>query len=68
MQWWFPKQLVDDSWRITAAQLPPTSPGRFRDTRPWWGFWVAFSFILSALDRVGIVRHGRQHLRILTPA
>jgi hypothetical protein len=51
--WWFPKQLIDDSWRITAGQLPPTSRGRFRDTRPWWGFWMACSFFLGAADRVG---------------
>jgi hypothetical protein len=51
--WWFPKQIIDDSWRITASHLPPNSRGRFRDTRPWWGFWVACSVFLGASDRVG---------------
>jgi hypothetical protein len=42
VSYWFPKQIVDDSWRTTAYQLPPNSAGRRRSTGLWWGLWVAF--------------------------
>jgi hypothetical protein len=54
VSWWFPKQLVDDTWRITAHQLPPTSRGRYRGTGWWWGLWVAFSVLLGSDDRQGV--------------
>jgi hypothetical protein len=54
VSWWFPKQLVDDSWRITAHQLPGTSRGRYRSTGLWWGLWVAFSVLDGASLRVSV--------------
>jgi hypothetical protein len=54
VSWWFPKQLVDDTWRITAHQLPPGSGGRYRPTGWWWGFWVAASLFLGTDDRQGV--------------
>ncbi len=54
VSWWFPKQLVDDTWRITAHQLPPGSSGRYQPTGWWWGLWVAASLFLGSEDRQGV--------------
>jgi hypothetical protein len=34
---WFPKQIVDDSWRITSSFAAVGQRGRYRDTSLWWG-------------------------------
>jgi Domain of unknown function (DUF4328) len=43
--WWFPKQIVDDSWRATADPANPASPGRCRNTGAWWGLWLAYNVL-----------------------
>ncbi len=40
---WFPKQIIDDSWRITSSVAAVSSRGRHRDTSLWWGLWVAYN-------------------------
>jgi hypothetical protein len=39
---WFPKQIVDDSWRITSSSAAVGQRGRYRDTSLWWGLWIAY--------------------------
>lgn len=41
---WFPKQIVDDSWRITSRACPGGgSPrSRYRPTGLWWGLWLVY--------------------------
>ena len=41
---WFPKQIVDDSWRITSSSAAVGARGRYRDTTLWWVLWIAYSF------------------------
>jgi hypothetical protein len=43
VSWWFPKQIVDDSWRLTSSSAAVGQRGRYRDTSLWWGLWVAYS-------------------------
>jgi uncharacterized protein DUF4328 len=38
---WFPKQIVDDSWRITSSSAAIGPRGRYRNTNLWWGLWLA---------------------------
>ena len=40
---WFPKQIVDDSWRITSSAAAVGQRGRYRATTLWWGLWIAYS-------------------------
>jgi hypothetical protein len=42
---WIPKQIVDDSWRITSSAAAVGPRSRYRDTRLWWGLWVAYSLL-----------------------
>jgi hypothetical protein len=37
---WFPKQIVDDSWRITSSSAAAGQRGRYRGTGLWWGLWI----------------------------
>jgi Domain of unknown function (DUF4328) len=37
---WFPKQIVDDSWRITSSSAAAGQRGRYRGTGMWWGLWI----------------------------
>ena len=39
---WVPKQIVDDSWRITSSAAAVGQRGRYRDTSLWWGLWIAY--------------------------
>jgi hypothetical protein len=41
---WFPKQIVDDSWRITSRALPGggSARSRYRSTGLWWGLWLVY--------------------------
>ncbi|WP_088320812.1 DUF4328 domain-containing protein [Kineosporia sp. R_H_3] len=41
---WFPKQIVDDVWRVAASQ-PGRSP--VRATGGWWFWWIAASVTSS---------------------
>lgn len=51
--WWFPKQLVDDSWRITSRALPGggSKRSRYRSTGLWWGLWVTFVVLTNLAGR-----------------
>ena len=40
---WFPKQIVDDSWRITSSVAAVGQRGRYRDTTLWWVLWIAYN-------------------------
>ncbi len=40
---WFPKQIVDDSWRITSSVAAVGPRGRYRDTSLWWVLWIAYN-------------------------
>jgi hypothetical protein len=40
-----PKQIVNDSWRNTSSSAAVGARGRYRDTRLWWGLWIAYSFL-----------------------
>ena len=42
---WFPKQIVDDSWRITSSSAAVGQRGRYRDTSLWWGLWIAYTLL-----------------------
>lgn len=54
VSYWFPKQIVDDSWQTTAHHLPPGSKGRRRSTALWWGLWVAFIVVNGFTLRFGL--------------
>jgi Domain of unknown function (DUF4328) len=41
---WFPKLIVDDSWRITSSAAAVGARGRYRGTGLWWGLWIAYLF------------------------
>ena len=40
---WFPKQIVDDSWRITSSVAAVGPRGRYRETTLWWVLWIVYS-------------------------
>jgi hypothetical protein len=40
---WFPKQIVDDSWRITSSVVAVGPRSRYRDTTLWWVLWIVYS-------------------------
>jgi len=40
---WFPKQIIDDSWRITSSVAAVGPRGRYRDTSLWWVLWIAYN-------------------------
>jgi hypothetical protein len=40
---WFPKQIVDDSWRITSSIAAVAPRDRYRDTTLWWVLFVVYS-------------------------
>jgi hypothetical protein len=42
VSWWFPKQIVDDSWRITSSSAAVGARGRYRDTCLWWVLWIVY--------------------------
>ena len=42
--WWFPKRILDASWRTTADALPVLSSGRrTSSTTLWWSLWLAWT-------------------------
>jgi uncharacterized protein DUF4328 len=43
--YWFPKQIIDDSWKITATHVAPSPRTRYRSTALWWGLWLAFLMV-----------------------
>jgi Domain of unknown function (DUF4328) len=45
---WFPKLIVDDSWRITSSVAAPGPRSRHRNTSLWWGLWVAYNLAGNA--------------------
>jgi Domain of unknown function (DUF4328) len=47
---WFPKQIVDDVWRVAASQ-PGRSP--VRATGGWWFWWITASVISSLTSFAG---------------
>jgi hypothetical protein len=63
---WFPKQIVDDSWRITSSSAAVGARGRYRDTSLWWGLWIAYTLLSNYAGNLVIqeaimgddVRHG----------
>jgi hypothetical protein len=42
---WVPKQIIDDCWRITSSSAAVGQRGRYRDTRLWWGLWIAYTLL-----------------------
>jgi hypothetical protein len=42
---WFPKQIVDDSWRITSSSAAVGARGCYRDTSLWQGLWIAYTLL-----------------------
>ena len=58
VSFWFPKQIVDDSWRVAARTVGEdhTAARRSRVTGVWWAFWVAYlvlSYLISRLAFMG---------------
>ena len=57
VSFWFPKQIVDDSWELTSNRLAAAdSPGRYRSTRTWWALWISYgvgSYLLSRIAAAG---------------
>ncbi len=53
VNFWFPKQIVDDTWRITAGALGDRgSPrSRYRPTGLWWGLWLVYSLLSNITAR-----------------
>jgi hypothetical protein len=49
---WFPKQIVDDSWRITSSSAAVGQRGRYRDTSLWWGLWIAYTLLGNYADNL----------------
>jgi hypothetical protein len=45
---WFPKQIVDDSWRITSSSAAAGARGRYRDTTLWWVLWIVYTLLGNA--------------------
>jgi hypothetical protein len=52
VSWWFPKQIVDDSWRITSSSAAVGQRGRYRDTSLWWGLLVAYTLLGNYADNL----------------
>jgi hypothetical protein len=40
---WFPKQIVDDSWQITSSVAAVGQRGRYRETTLWWVLWIVYN-------------------------
>jgi hypothetical protein len=57
VSWWFPKQIVDDSWRITSSSAAVGARGRYRDTSLWWGLWIAY-LVLGNVDANLVIQDG----------
>jgi hypothetical protein len=51
---WFPKLLVDDSWRITSSVAAVGARGRYRGTGLWWGLWIAYGLLGNAASNPAI--------------
>ena len=49
---WFPKQIVDDSWRITSSVAAVGPRGRYRDTTLWWVLWIVYNVVGNYQNRV----------------
>jgi hypothetical protein len=45
---WFPKQIVDDSWRITSSVAAVGPRVRDRDTTLWWVLWIVYNLAGNA--------------------
>ena len=45
---WFPKQIVDDSWQITASAAAVGPRRRDRDTTLWWALWIVYNLAGNA--------------------
>jgi hypothetical protein len=45
---WFPKQIVDDSWQITARAAAVGPRRRDRDTTLWWVLWIVYGLAGNA--------------------
>src|SRR5512133_1320862 len=45
---WFPKQIVDDSWQITSSAAAVGQRGRYRDTTLWWVLWIVYNVVGNA--------------------
>ena len=48
VSFWFPKQIVDDSWRV-AARRTGGAPGR---TWMWWLLWLVYLILLNVATRL----------------
>jgi len=56
--WVFPKQVVDDSWKITSGVLENGSPrSRYRRTSVWWGLWCVYALLSRVAHRLPLA-HG----------
>ena len=49
---WFPKQIVDDSWRVTSSVAAVGPRGRYRDTTLWWVLWIVYNVVGNYQNRV----------------
>ena len=51
---WFPKQVVDDSWRVTSRALPGggSARSRYRSTGLWWGLWLVYVLLGNGAGRL----------------
>jgi hypothetical protein len=52
---WFPKQIVDDSWRITSSVAAVGPRGRYRDTTLWWVLWIVYNVVGNAYQNRVII-------------
>jgi Domain of unknown function (DUF4328) len=52
---WFPKQIVDDSWRITSSVAAVGPRGRYRDTSLWWVLWIVYNVVGNAYQNRVII-------------
>jgi Domain of unknown function (DUF4328) len=43
VSFWFPKQIVDDSWQITSSAAAVGQRVRDRDTTLWWVLWIVYN-------------------------
>jgi hypothetical protein len=54
---WFPKQIVDDSWRVTSRagrEDEPVTARRRDDTGWWWPLWIVYLVLLNITVRIGL--------------